>query len=110
MPYVALTFASALPVILLNEVFVARGFFLFALANALIYETVLAIILIQDGRENARPMGIQNATALLASAAVTVWAMSVHGIEGISVLAIGSEDIVARLSMMMETWAWRFRG
>ena len=109
MPYVVLTFASALPVIFLNSVLVARGFFLFALANAVIYTAVLAVILIQDGRENARPMGFRNATALFATAGVTIWAMFVHGTEGFSVLAIGAEDILARLTVMIEAWAWRFQ-
>lgn len=107
MPYVALTFSSALPVIFLNSVETARGFFLFALANAVIYTGVLAVILLQDCRENARPLGLRNAAALFSAAAITTWAMSVHGAEGISVLAIGSEDILARVAILLESWEWR---
>lgn len=107
MPYVALTFTSALPVIFLNSVHVAKGFFLFALANALIYAVVLAVILLQDCRENGRPLGIRNAAALFSAAAITVWAMATHGAEGFSVLAIGADDLLARLTIMVESWSWR---
>ena len=107
MPYVVLTLASAIPVIVLDSVQTARGFFLFALANALIYTVVLGVILMQDARENARPLGWRNAAALFAAVAVTVWAMATHGGEGISVLAIGADDILARLTNMADGWAYR---
>lgn len=106
MPYVVLTFASALPVIFLNSVTIARGFFLFALVNALVYTIVLAIILLQDSQENARPLGLKNAAALCSCVAVTAWAIAHHGTESVSVLAIGAEDVLARMIFLLEHWRW----
>ncbi len=109
-PYVALTFASALPVIFLTSVSTARGFFLFALANAVIYTLVLAIILLQDSRESARPLDVRNGLALCSCMAVTAWAIAHHGTEGLSVLTLGAEDILARFALLVEHWRWRLAG
>jgi hypothetical protein len=102
MPYVALTAASAVPVMLFDSVLVARGFLLFALANALIYTLVLAVILIQDSRENARPVGWRNSAALLCCAGLTALAISHHGAEELAVLTIGAEDIWARFPVLQD--------
>lgn len=107
MPYVVLTFMAALPVIMLSSVHVAKGFYLFALANALIYAIVLAVIIMQDCRENARTMGLRNTAALFITWAVTIWAFSMRGAEGMSVITIGAEDILARMQMLIEDWRWR---
>jgi cellulose synthase (UDP-forming) len=102
MPYVALAAASAVPVMLFDSVLVARGFLLFALLNALIYTLALAVILIQDSRENARPVGWRNSAALLCCAGLTALAISHCGTEGLTALTIGAEDIWARVRTLQD--------
>lgn len=106
-PYVVLTFVAALPVIALSSVHVAKGFYLFALANALTYAIVLTVIITQDCRENARRIGLRNAGALFVSWAVTVWAFSMRGAEGLAVITIGAEDILARIQLLIDDLSWR---
>lgn len=105
MPYAALTMASALPVIFLHSVTVARGFLFFALLNALIYTVVMAVILLRDSHENRRPVGVRNAAALYACVTATAVALARHdGSDGLHVLAIGAEDILARLIYLLHDW------
>ena len=52
MPYVFLSVTSALAVLLLRHVGTANGFYVFAIANAAIYATLLLVIVIKHIREN----------------------------------------------------------
>ena len=51
-PYAFLSVTSALPVILLDNVKVAVGFYLFAAANSALYAFVLLMIIVMHKREN----------------------------------------------------------
>ena len=52
-PYAALSLASALPAFLVSDADYASGFYVFALANAVTYAAVFAVIVVQHARENA---------------------------------------------------------
>src|SRR5207247_10389017 len=57
-PYAFLSIASGLPVLLLANVQVAVGFYIFATLNSLLYAVLLVVIVIMHRRENP------NATAI----------------------------------------------
>jgi cellulose synthase (UDP-forming) len=51
-PYAILSVVSALPVLLIDNPGDARGFYVFALINAVLYAALLLIIVVQHAREN----------------------------------------------------------
>jgi cellulose synthase (UDP-forming) len=52
LPYFALALGSLAPVLLINDVQAAAGFYIFALINATIYTSLFAVIIINHLREN----------------------------------------------------------
>jgi hypothetical protein len=71
-PYVFLSAASGLPILLLGSVKIAVGFYVFAAANSVLYAILLLVIIVQHRRENPE------ATVMLepdfgTSRAIPVW-------------------------------------
>lgn len=98
-PYAVLALVSVLPVLAFSEVGEARGFYLFATLNAVIYVSLLAVIIVQHALENGRPGAEFNwrpcvqgaAVALLAVLPAT--ALGLRGPAGLEALEIGAEPV-----------------
>lgn len=99
-PYVFLVITSALPGLLLTDVHRALGFYLFASANALIYGTLLAVILIRHAKENGIPrrgrklgaVALQGCALLLLAGVVLTGAVR-SGPKGLEAIAWGTEEV-----------------
>ena len=94
-PYAVLSLASALPALLVSDAGSASGFYIFALANALVYATVFVIIVVQHARENG--IGLVGAVRRPIVAAVTLFlfglpmlAASESGLKGLDSIAWGT--------------------
>lgn len=94
-PYAALSLASALPALLVSDADYASGFYVFSLANAVVYAAVFAVIVVQHAREN----GIKPAAALRRplTAACTlllfgapIFAARENGLKGVNSIAWGA--------------------
>ena len=102
-PYIALSAASALPALLVEDPGSASGFYIFTMVNAIIYAIVLATIVTKHERENAVKRAGRlrmPATALLVIGlfALPAAAASLRGAEGLEALLHGVERIeVSRL-------------
>jgi cellulose synthase (UDP-forming) len=105
LPYVALVLLSALPVIVLGHVEVARGFYLFAILNASIYTTVLAVVIFHGRRENGQPPGLLSQILLVLAVSVTLLGIYLRTREGIPVILAGGDDILARLDLVLRAAA-----
>ncbi|RFB79844.1 glycosyltransferase family 2 protein [Methylovirgula sp. 4M-Z18] len=51
-PYIFLSLASVLPVLVIGDAGNSRGFYLFAVLNAVLYTILLLVIVVKHGREN----------------------------------------------------------
>ncbi len=99
-PYAFLSLASALPALLLTNIDIARGFYIFAFVNAAIYALLLIVILARHIKENGielnwKPMRLMTAQATLALSVstVSVAAVAVNGDTGLQALAWGTQSI-----------------
>jgi len=97
--YVALALGCLLPVLLVDEVNDARGFYLLLTINAIIYTTIVGVIVVhhrkesgtawrQQARDTIAQFGIAAALALLA-----VTALGLRATESIHALAFGLEPL-----------------
>ena len=94
-PYAALSLASALPALFVPDAEFASGFYIFALANAVAYAAVFAIIVVQHARENAiSPIGALRRPAMAAFMlllfAAPMIAASENGLKGVDSIAWGA--------------------
>lgn len=98
-PYVVLALVSVLPVLAFSDVGEARGFYLFATLNAVIYVSLLAVVVFQHARENGRPGAVFSARAYLHGACVAVLAIlpaaaiGLRAPVGLEALEIGAEPV-----------------
>ena len=105
-PYAILSVVSALPVLLIANPGEARGFYVFALINAVLYAVLLLIILVQHARENVvrvtsrtyRPAIAATFASLLVLASLGTVR---NGMEGVESLAWGA----GRLSLFSESYS-----
>ena len=84
----------------------ARGFYVFALVNAAIYATLLAVIVVQHGRENLVRAKNRSYRATLAASYVAMFTLLgfggvSNGMTGIESLAWGA----GRVSLFSETYS-----
>lgn len=105
-PYAGLSVVSALPVALIDDPGEARGFYVFALVNAAIYATLLAVIVVQHGRENLVRAKNRSYRATLAASFVAMFTLLgfggvSNGMAGIESLAWGA----GRVSLFSETYS-----
>ncbi|WP_265516783.1 glycosyltransferase family 2 protein [Nitratireductor luteus] len=94
-PYAFLAVASVLPVLLIDNAGETRGFYLFAIVNAVLYSTLFLIIVIQHARENtvrvkSRGYRPAMATTLAILLALPGFATAERGKEGLEALAWGA--------------------
>ena len=99
MPYVFLSVTSALAVLLLGQVGTANGFYVFAIANAAIYATLLLVIVIKHIRENgivargrSTPAFVHAMAAVLLLLPVSAGA-AIRGPYGVEAIAWGAGPI-----------------
>lgn len=105
-PYAILSLTSALPVFLIDNPGEARGFYVFALINAVLYAALLLIIVVEHARENVvrvtrrsyRPALAATFTSILVLASLGIVK---NGMEGVESLAWGSGQI----SLFSETYS-----
>jgi hypothetical protein len=99
-PYGLLAILSILPVLLIPDASEnSRGFYIFAIANALIYAVLLFVIVFQHARENtvryrSRLYRPALATTLLALAVLPGFAAAERGRDGIEALAWGTTSFI----------------
>ncbi|MEI2301645.1 glycosyltransferase family 2 protein [Ensifer sp. MJa1] len=95
MPYLVLAVASALAAWLIADAGTARGFYVFAGLNALVYGGLVVVIHVRHARENRLPLLPRSAmTAMTASSLVLVSVLSAqsavrHGAEATEALSHG---------------------
>jgi hypothetical protein len=97
-PYVLLSLVSAIPVLLLDQIEAARGFYIFALLNAALYAVLLLVIVVRHGRENAilpyRPLGpffIRQGGLALTLSSLVLCAGLIRGAQGVEALTWGAD-------------------
>ena len=99
MPYAVLALVSVFPVLAFSDVGDARGFYLFAALNAIIYIALLAVIIFQHARENGRAGAGFTLRTCVQGACVAVLAIlpvSALGLRapvGLEALEIGAEPV-----------------
>jgi cellulose synthase (UDP-forming) len=106
-PYAILFLLSGIPVLLLDNVEVARGFYVFAAINAALYAILLVVIICQHARENpVSPVGATQRRLLgvplrLGAAAMVLAAVGIAAVgteqklrDGASALVWGAECVV----------------
>ncbi|NKX45653.1 glycosyltransferase family 2 protein [Roseicyclus persicicus] len=97
-PYAALALGCILPVLLVDEVDEALGFYFLTLLNGSIYAVITLVIVIRHLRDNHVPPGRAVATLPLQILAVpvlsvlVVWALVFRGPESILALSVGLVD------------------
>jgi cellulose synthase/poly-beta-1,6-N-acetylglucosamine synthase-like glycosyltransferase len=95
-PYAALSIASALPAILVDNVTAGRGFYFFAIFNAIVYALILVVIILRHAYENSLSPNVglirQSAFAAVVST-ISVVSLSAHGLEGLDTMAAGAEPL-----------------
>lgn len=94
-PYGFLSIASLVPVLLVDDAGETRGFYLFAIVNAVIYTTLLCVIIVRHARENtvrvtSRAYRPAMAASLLALLVLPSIATAERGKEGLEALAWGA--------------------
>lgn len=97
-PYAFLSVGSALPVLLIENAGESRGFYLFAIMNAVLYAVLLLVIVIQHARENAvrKPKGFRRpamSAGLLSLFLLPGIATIEHGKEGVESLSWGAGQL-----------------
>ena len=97
-PYVVLSLASTLPVLAVENAGQTRGFYLFAIINAVFYTALLLVIVVQHARENA--MRVKSrlyrpamAAGLLTLLVLPTVAAAERGKTGLEALAWGSGNL-----------------
>ena len=97
-PYALLSLTSTLAVLAVSDAGETRGFYLFAIFNAVLYSILLLVILIQHARENAvkRRPGIYRpamAASLLALVVLPGIATAERGKDGLEALSWGAGNV-----------------
>lgn len=105
-PYAILSIVSALPVVLIDNPGEARGFYVFALINAVLYAVLLLIIVVRHSRENvvrvtSRTYRPALAATLAAILLLTGLGTVRNGMDGVESLAWGA----GRISLFSETYS-----
>ena len=99
LPYLLLASGAMLPVLLIDTVEEAKGFYLLSLLNAAIYTITFAVVTIQHLKENGinlRKFGFSEllqfatSTILVLTLSAAVW---LRGVESIAALSIGIEPL-----------------
>lgn len=98
LPYAALALGCILPVLLVNELDEALGFYFITLMNGSIYAVITIVIVIRHIRDNAIP--IRHALSAIPIQVLTVpmlsvlliWALVFRGPESILALSVGLVD------------------
>ncbi len=97
LPYFVLAAASIFPIIIFSDVSEARGFYLLAAINAILYTSLLAAIVFKHTRENnirwrykRLALGFQTSLAACL-VATSAYALSTRGLEGLDALTKGAE-------------------
>ena len=96
-PYMSVVLLSILPVLLVQDAYQTRGFYVFAIINACFYILLVFMIVLQHARENTvryRTRFYQPALAasLLALVALPSFATAERGRDGIEALAWGTRS------------------
>lgn len=104
--YGVLSVASVLPALLVDDAVETRGFYIFAIFNAVLYTLLLLTILVQHARENIVRVSTTTyrpamAAGLLVLLMLPGLATYEHGKEGLESLALGS----GRLSLFETRYA-----
>ncbi len=98
-PYFLLALASGLPILLASDLQNARGFYILAAINLIMYSLILAVMVIWHVRENKvsirrhwLPASIQ-LSAITVLATLVFFSITLRGAEGIHVLSMGLEPL-----------------
>ncbi|MCX5517444.1 glycosyltransferase [Kaistia defluvii] len=96
-PYVVIIALSILPVLLVQDAFETRGFYVFAIINTCFYLVLMAVIVLRHSRENNIRMRSRAYRPALASGLVTLcaivsFATIERGRDGIEALAWGTKS------------------
>lgn len=95
-PYGVLAIASALPVILMEDVNTAPGFYIYAIVNSAIYAVLLIVIVFRHAVENKLPWrtlplhGRVQATLAICVCCLPIAATTIRGPEGLHALTWGA--------------------
>jgi cellulose synthase (UDP-forming) len=98
-PYMLLAAAPAATALLISDAAAAKGYYLFAIMNALVYSTVLAVIVINHARENHLSLigvsrkGTAAAASMALCLALTAGAAYSRTIPGLEAVAHGQKII-----------------
>lgn len=98
-PYFLLALASGVPILLATNLVHARGFYILAALNLIIYTAIFAVMVIWHIRENRISVRRNLFAASVQFAGITVLAaliassLSLRGVEGLHVLSIGLEPL-----------------
>lgn len=98
-PYFILALASGLPILLATDLEHARGFYILAAINLIIYTVIFAVMVIWHIRENRIPLqrnlmpAVVQFTGILVLFALIYFAISLRGVESLHVLSIGLEPL-----------------
>jgi len=115
-PYVAISLASALAALLLDDVGTARGFYIFAIFNAALYATLILVIVVRHSLENRlgwRKAGFRLAAQTCVAATLLtlpVAATVARGPEALEAIAWGAGPISLTRSLYLATGAGMGRG
>jgi cellulose synthase (UDP-forming) len=94
-PYLGLSFASAATALLVDDAGSARGYYLFAILNSILYLVVLGIIVVNHARENGMSLlsfgavGAKAVALVMACTAASGVAAYERGLQGIEAAAYG---------------------
>jgi cellulose synthase (UDP-forming) len=94
-PYGVLSIASALPVLLVDDAGETRGFYIFAIVNAILYASLLLVIVVQHARENAVRVSTPLYRPAIAAGLLSIFllpglATAERGAQGLESLAWGA--------------------
>lgn len=98
-PYIAMSASSAATALLVSDPGSAKGYYLFAIVNSIVYSAVLSVIIIGHARENGLPListsrrGLATAVTLAMCLAVTSNAIYSRGMPGLEAVAHGQNII-----------------
>jgi len=105
-PYAALSIASVLPALLIDNAGDSRGFYIFAIINAALYALLLLVVVVQHARENVVRVSRRAYQPALAASILSLFllpgiATTQHGLEGAESLAFG----FSRFSLFHEKYS-----
>ncbi|WP_455273828.1 glycosyltransferase family 2 protein [Rhizobium herbae] len=98
-PYIVMSVSSSAAALLISDPGSAKGYYLFAIVNSIVYSAVLAVIILGHARENglslvsASRRGLAAAATLVTCLAVTSNAIYSRGIHGLEAVAYGQNII-----------------